>query len=104
METLDLFPEANKESTKALFAYMDKNSAKYSLRLIAEVRKNGISCEIYPDEAKLKKQFQYADKKAIPYVILIGSEEIKNDKYSLKNLITGEQQQLSLPEIIEVLR
>ncbi|CAN5494818.1 histidine--tRNA ligase [soil metagenome] len=104
MENLDLFPETSKESTKALFTYMDKDSATYSMNLLAEIRKNGIACEIYPDGAKLKKQFQYADKKAITYVIIVGIEEIKKKKYSIKNLITGEQLQLTLPEIIDILK
>ncbi|MDQ3395042.1 MAG: histidine--tRNA ligase [Bacteroidota bacterium] len=104
MDTLDIFPESNQETTKVLFFNMDKNSSKFSLGIINELRKNNISSEIFPEDAKIKKQFQYAEKKAIPYAIIIGPEEISSGRYNLKNLKTGEQQQLTVGELINNLK
>lgn len=65
-----------------------------------ELRANDISCEVYPDSGKLKKQFKYADDKHIPYVVLIGSEELTNELITVKNMQTGEQETHSVEEFI----
>lgn len=103
MENLNLFPEGNLETTKVLFINLDESAAKYSLGIMNEFRKNNIPSEIYPDIVKIKKQLQYADKKLIPYAVIIGSEEIAAQKYTLKNMHSGEQQKLSVEEMIKTL-
>jgi histidyl-tRNA synthetase len=103
MESLDIFPESKGETTKVLFFNLDAESMKYSLGILNQLRKNNISSEIYPDSVKIKKQFQYADKKSIPYVVIIGQEEISSGKFTLKNLNTGEQQQLTVVELVKSL-
>ena len=66
----------------------------YTIPIIAELRAQGLNCEIYPDNTKLKKQFDYATKKGIPYFAIVGEEEINAGKVNVKNLETGEQVQL----------
>ena len=68
------------------------------------MRKSGISAELYPDEAKMKKQMAHANKRDIPFVILAGPEEIKKEKYTLKNMKSGEQFEVSLEELKKKLR
>jgi len=103
METLSLFPDTSEESTKVLIAYFDEPSRNFGLGIMAELRNNDISCEIYPDLAKLKKQLGYANRKGIPFVIVIGSEEMETGKLSLKNMDTGDQNSLELSAVIKKL-
>ncbi|MGM9773789.1 MAG: His/Gly/Thr/Pro-type tRNA ligase C-terminal domain-containing protein, partial [Candidatus Egerieousia sp.] len=77
--------------TKVLFSNMDEKSVEYILPLASELRKKGINCEVYPDTTKLKKQFDYAEKSAIPYFVIVGENEVNNGTVNLKNLLTGEQ-------------
>ena len=104
MEELQLFPEENLSGTRVLLISFDDETEKHALSLLSQIRQAGISAEIYPDRVKLKKQFAYADKKNIPYTIVVGSNEVAQQAYGLKNLKSGEQETLSLPEIIERLR
>lgn len=104
MEELQLFPEESLESTQVLLISFDEATEKHALSLLSQLRKAGISAEIYPDRVKLKKQFAYADKKGIPYTLVIGSNEVEQKAYGLKNLKSGEQETLSLPEIIQRLK
>ncbi len=71
--------------------------------MLRQLRQNGISAELYPDAAKLKKQMAYADQKHIPYVLLMGPEEIQSGQLQLRDMQSGEQRQLSLPELISQL-
>ncbi len=103
LEELNLFPESTSESTKVLISNFDSAAESYALPLLQELRNAGISAEIYPSSAKLKKQMSYADDKNIPYVILIGSEEMETGVLSLKNMKSGEQQKLSAEQIIAIL-
>lgn len=104
MEGLGLFPEENLAGTQVLFISFDQETEKHALGLLSKVRKAGISAEIYPDQVKLKKQFAYADKKNIPYTIVVGAEEMQKRAYGLKNLKSGEQENLTIEEIIGRLR
>jgi len=104
LEELGLFPEDVNETSKAMFANFGNNEALYSLKTIKTLRENGIKTELYPDKAKLGKQFQYADKRTIPFVVVTGEEEMKNQTYQLKNLSSGEQISVSLEELIDKLR
>lgn len=92
MEELSLFPsELSYSTTRVMVTHFGEETLKSSLQLLALLRKHEISAEIYPDSAKVKKQFEYADRKGIPYVLIAGPEEIAQKTYLLKNMITGEQ-------------
>src|SRR5690554_4833416 len=104
LEELGLFPENVTETSKAMFANFGDNEALYSLKTIKTLRENGIKTELYPDKTKLGKQFQYADKRGIPFVVVTGEEEMKNQTYQLKNLSSGEQISVSLEELIQKLK
>jgi histidyl-tRNA synthetase len=101
MEELSLFPADQTTSTKVMLSNFDQEAFTFGLSVLPKLRLAGINAEMYPDSVKLKKQLDYADRKNIPFVVLIGSEEIKSGKFSLKNMKTGEQQKLSVEEIIE---
>jgi len=103
LEELNLFPESTSETTKVLISNFDALAEKYALPLLQQIRNSGIRAEIYPSSAKLKKQMAYADDKNIPYVILIGSDEMESGLLTLKNMESGEQQKLSVEEIISLL-
>ena len=100
LDELKLFPEEAEESSQVLIAHMDESSMTYGLEALKEIRNEGIASEIYPDITKLKKQLDYANKKKIPFVIVIGSEEINTGELTFKNMKTGEQQKLTLKEIL----
>lgn len=104
MNELNLYPESvNKASTtKVLFANFGLTEQTYCLGLAAQLRSHGINTEVYPDAAKMKKQFEYADKKQIPFVCIVGSDEITKQQYSLKNMSSGEQKVLTLEEMIQI--
>jgi histidyl-tRNA synthetase len=104
MEELKLFPEENLSATQVLLISFDEATEQHALGMLSRIRKAGISAEIYPDRVKLKKQFAYADKKDIPFAVVVGSEEMKQQAYGLKNLRSGQQETLALPEIIERLK
>jgi histidyl-tRNA synthetase len=103
LEELKLFPQSTSESTKVLISNFDEKAEKYALPLLQTLREKGISAEIYPSAAKLKKQMTYADDKNIPFVILIGSDEMETGLLSLKNMKSGEQQKLTSEEIASLL-
>lgn len=103
LEELNLFPESTSETTKVLISNFDALAEKYALPLLQQIRNSGIRAEIYPSSAKLKKQMAYADDKNIPYVILIGSDEMESGLLTLKNMKSGEQQKLFVEEIISLL-
>ncbi|WP_266205274.1 histidine--tRNA ligase [Pontibacter kalidii] len=100
LEELQLFPESSQQSTTALIVQFDKESEMYALPVLQQLRDAGISAELYPEAAKLKKQLSYADQKSIPYVILIGSEEMETGKLKLRDMRQGEQHDLTVEEII----
>lgn len=100
IDELNLFPEETGESSKVLVAHMDEPSMSYGLTLLKELRRNDIASEIYPDIAKLKKQLEYANKKKISYVIVIGSDEMNTGELTLKNMHSGEQRKVKLKDIL----
>ena len=100
LDELGLFPEASHVSTQVLFVNFDRSLEAKVLPLLSQVRRAGIAAELYPEPVKMKKQFAYADKKGIPYVVVVGAEELTKGAYGLKNLRTGEQEALSLDEIV----
>ena len=91
-------------ASKILVVLFDEQQIPFYLALLASFRKAGISCELYPDATKLKKQFAYADAKQIPWVIVAGEDEIKENILTLKDLSTGTQEKLSLESVISKLK
>jgi len=105
LNELNLFPESVAASTKLLFVTFGEAEQNYCLPLLAKARKAGINSEIYPDAgAKMKKQMGYADDKKIPFVVIVGSDEMLNALLTLKNMTTGEQQKTTIDSIIEELK
>jgi histidyl-tRNA synthetase len=104
MEELELFPSDQMTSTHVLISTFDEASRKAGLTLLSQLRKEGINSELYPDFGKMKKHFQYADKKHIPYVVIIGSEELEKGLFSLKTLSTGDQQQINQSQLLKKLK
>jgi histidyl-tRNA synthetase len=104
LEELNLFPETVTEATKVLFINFGNKEALYAMKAIAALRAAGIKAELYPDAAKLQKQFSHADKRGIPFTVLCGDEEMASSTYKIKNLVSGEQESVSLEELIERLQ
>ncbi len=100
---MDLFPPKSTETTKVLFVNFGEKEEAYCLPVLAELRKNGINAEIFPDSAKMQKQMNYANKKEIPFVVLAGETEIQAKSFKLKNMESGEQKMVSSGELIEIL-
>lgn len=99
LEQLNLFPENICTSSDILFTNFGENEALFALKCARNLRANGIKAEVFPDAAKLKKQMNYANDKQIKFVALIGENEIKDNKVSLKNMETGEQFLISVNEL-----
>lgn len=99
MSELGLFPENAHITTELMIVNFDEESQRHALPILSRLRSKGIRSEIYPEHSKLKKQMNYADKKGIPYVLMLGSEEIKTGRYTLKNMKTGEQGSFELEEV-----
>ncbi len=104
MEELKLFPQEAQISSKVLIAHFDADSLRYGLKVLQALRANSIASEIYPDSVKIQKQLDYANKKLVPYTIVIGSEEVKSGLLAFKNMKTGEQQKKSVNEIISIIK
>ena len=104
LEELNLFPETVTEGTKVLFINFGNKEALYAMKTIAALRDAGIRAELYPDAAKLAKQFTHADKRNIPFAVLSGDEEINSSTYKIKDLVSGEQESVNLEELIERLQ
>ena len=99
MDELQLFPATAQQSTQVLIVCFDAEGRSVAYPLLSQLREAGVAAEAYPDLAKVKKQLDYANAKQIPYVVIIGSEEIQTGKLTVKNMITGEQQKLTAAEI-----
>ncbi|MEX2511974.1 MAG: histidine--tRNA ligase [Cyclobacteriaceae bacterium] len=104
LQELNLFPESKQQGTRVLLAHFGEEERKEGLSVLGTLRRNQIPSEIYPDRTKIKKQFNYADKKNIPFVVVIGSEELVNKVLTLKDMKTGEHRTLSLEELLTFLR
>ena len=105
MQQLDLFPKQdNTATTRLLFVNFGEQEERYCLPLLKKLRAAGINTEIYPEAAKMKKQMGYADKKGIPFVAIVGENEMQRSTVSLKDMASGEQTELRPEELIEKLR
>jgi histidyl-tRNA synthetase len=100
LEELNLFPKSAAQGTKVLISNFDEQAEQYALPILQQLRAANIAAELYPAAAKLKKQMSYADAKNIPFVILIGSDEMQSGLLTLKNMESGEQQQITIANLI----
>lgn len=101
---LDLYPEQTTCGTQVLFINFGEAEADYCLPMLGKCREEGIRAEIYPDSAKMKKQMAYANSKNIPFVVLAGESEIADNKFTLKNMTTGEQKLVTADELVEAVK
>lgn len=104
LNQLDLYPKDSVRNTQVLFVNFGAKEEAHILPLITKMRQSGIATEIYPESAKMNKQMKYADSNKIPYVAIIGENEISENKIMLKNMTTGEQKLLSLEECISAVK
>ena len=100
---MNLFPPKSIETTKVLFVNFGEKEEAYCLPVLANLRKNGINAEIFPDSTKMQKQMNYANKKEIPFVVLAGETEIAAQQFTLKNMASGEQQLVTAEELKEII-
>ena len=103
MVGLDLFPEEVNFTTKVMFVNLGVEEQMASLGIIRTLRDKGIAAEIYPEAAKMKKQMEYANRRMIPYVVIIGSNELAERKATIKNMRTGEQACVAFEEVCDAL-
>ena len=104
MVGLNLFPEEVNFTTKVLFVNLGEAEQLASMQIIRTLRDNGIAAEIYPESAKMKKQMEYANRRMIPYVVIIGSNELQERKATIKNMQTGEQTSVAFDEVCTTLK
>ena len=103
LEELNLFPETVMDTSRALFINFGQQEALYASRAIKELRGKDISCQLYPEAAKMGKQMGFADKCGIPFTVLAGEEEIKKNSFTLKNMKSGKQQSVDIAQLIDLL-
>lgn len=103
MEELKLFPESAQASSKVLICHFDDESKRYGLEVLQTLRNNNIASEIYPDTVKINKQLDYANKKSIPFTIVIGSDEVTSGVLAFRDMKQGLQEKISLESIIDKL-
>ncbi|MBY0432840.1 MAG: histidine--tRNA ligase, partial [Cyclobacteriaceae bacterium] len=99
MEELKLFPEEACVASQVMLCYLDESCRAYAMNCTQALREKNIAAEVYPDVSKLKKQLEYADRKGIPYTVVIGTDEMQSGLLSLKNMKTGEQEKRKLEDI-----
>ncbi|MDD4631764.1 MAG: histidine--tRNA ligase [Proteiniphilum sp.] len=104
LNQLNLFPESFAQDTDLLFVNFGEREADYLLPVITQLRRAGISCELYPEAARMKKQLSYADSNHIPFVAMVGENEMKEGTITLKNMQTGEQKSVTPDEVALIIR
>ena len=104
LNQLELYPKEAVNGTELMFVNFGDKEAAFSMSMLAKVRAAGIRAEIFPDAAKMKKQMSYANAKSIPFVAIVGENEMNEGKAMLKNMETGEQNLVSVEELIAALR
>lgn len=104
IDELLLFPKTVTSTSKAIFLNFGETEAKFSMRAIVKLRNEGLKVEMYPDASKIDKQFKYAEKRGIPFVVKIDEEAIKNNVYNVKNLASGEQQTVDFESLKNILK
>jgi len=103
LEELGLFPSLEADFTQVLFVNFGEKEADYCLKVLRDLRKAGINSELYPDPAKMKKQMNYANKKGIPYVVLVGEDEMNSGLLTVKNMDDGSQSNINVVDMIKLL-
>lgn len=101
LEELGLFPKNINPPSKVLFINLGSDESLYSYQAIQKLRANGISAELYPDNVKLKKQITYANKRNIPYIVMVGDQELSNKTFTLKDMLTGSQEMVNLQTLMD---
>jgi len=104
LEELGLFPDTVTKSIDVLFINFGNTEALFCLKAIKTLRKEGVNAELYPDAAKMKKQMNHANKRNIPFVVLVGEQEMEANSFTLKNMQSGEQLKLNLEDLIKHLK
>ncbi|WP_417881699.1 histidine--tRNA ligase [Xanthomarina gelatinilytica] len=104
LEELNLFPETVAKKIDVLFINFGETEALFCLKAIKQLRLNNVNAELYPDAAKMKKQMNHANKRNIPFVVLVGEKELKSDSYTLKHMRSGEQETVTLKDLISKLQ
>lgn len=104
MNQLDLYPESVTQSVKVMFANFGQKEALQCLKYVKMLRENGISAELYPDTAKMKKQMSYADSEKIPFVAIVGESELEEGIIMLKNMVEGGQEKVTIEQLINILK
>ena len=104
MEEVGLFPEAVLATSKALFLNFGDKEALYAMKAIGKLRQKGIKVELYPDKSKIDKQFKHADRRGIPFAVIVGESEMEREEFGLKNLATGEQQKVDFATLVTLLQ
>ena len=104
MEMLNLFPDQFAGDLQLLFIALDSTAHQYAFGQLIKVRAAGINADLYPDPAKMKKQMKYANDRKVPYVVIIGTEEMESGELSMKDMNSGEQKKLGIDAIIEQLK
>lgn len=104
LEALDLYPESTHSGTQLLFINFGEKALDYILPLLSDLRREGITAEVYPDDAKMKKQMSYANALSIPYVAFVGDDEIAQHTISVKDMESGDQKSYTAEELITLLR
>ena len=103
MEQLQLFPSSVQQSTRILFVHFHEAARDYAYAWVKELRKRGIEAELYPDSAKIQKQFSYAHDRHIPFVAVVGDDEMRSQMIKLKDMQQGTQKLVSLDELMKLL-
>ena len=104
LEALNLFPEFTEKGTQVLFVNFGKDEANYCLHLIKKLRSEGIKSEIYPSATKMKKQMQYADRKNVEYVLLVGENEMRTNTITVKNMFDGTQKNMTYEQLLLLIK
>ena len=103
MEELGLFPDLEDNLSQVLFVNFGHSEADFCLQSLTQIRRAGINAELYPDSSKLKKQMNYAHKKNIPFVVLVGEDEVALNLLTVKNMNNGSQSRYSVTELISLI-
>lgn len=103
LEELNLFEKVTLSKPKVMFVNFGEEEALFCMKAISKLRNIGVKSELYPDKVKMKKQMNYANKRDIPFVIIVGEQEVNDDKYTLKNMKTGEQFICNINELIRLI-
>jgi len=103
LEELQLFPAEIAQGTKVLFLNLGMNEAKKAYELVQKTREKGVAAEIFHEQTKIEKQYKYAEKKGIPFVVVIGSKELEEELCVVKNIVTGEQKKVAFTELSSTL-